>query len=159
MSSRLVRSTIVVILFSVFTLHADESKKCSATASECEHEIRRMLSGRRYFGLTVYPLQHGGIVVKDVIKESPADRAELKPRDRLIAINGRDMTLATARDFKQALADAKETGILFIIIQRRGAYKKIDARLEFFPKAYIDKVVAQHLLQSHGPSASAAAQP
>ena len=40
------------------------------------------------------------------------------------------MTLATVRDFKQTLADAKETGVLFVIIQRRGAYRKIDARLE-----------------------------
>ena len=75
MNSRLVRSTIVVLLFSAVTLHADEPKKCSASASECERDIRHMLSGRRYFGLVVYPLAHGGIVVKDAIKESPAERA------------------------------------------------------------------------------------
>jgi predicted metalloprotease with PDZ domain len=157
MTSRIARSTFVVLLFSAFALQAEEAQRCNATAQECERDIRRMLSGRRYFGLVVHPLAHGGIVVKETNNDSPAQRANLRQGDRIIAVNGRDMTLATAKEFKQALADAKTTGTLFVIIQRRGAYMKIDARLEPFPKSYIDKIVAQHLLQSHLPSASASA--
>jgi len=118
-----------------------------------------MLSGRSYLGLTFHPLEHGGIVVKGVLPDSPAQRGDFKEGDRIIAVNGRDMTLASTRDFKQVLADAKETGVLFIIIQRRGAYKKIETRLEQMPKAQIDQIVAQHLLKSHSiPTSSASTQ-
>jgi predicted metalloprotease with PDZ domain len=149
-----------VLLFAAVATRGDESnKKCSASSRECEQEIRRMLSGRRYLGLQVVPLAHGGIVVKIANPDSPAARAEFKEGDRIIAINGRDMTLANPREFKQVLADAKETGTLFVIIQRRGAYRKIDTRLEPYPKSYIDKVVAQHILLHHEPTTSVANQP
>jgi C-terminal processing protease CtpA/Prc len=150
----------VLLLFSAAAVQAEEPKRCSASAQECEREIRRMLSGRRYLGLQVHPFEHGGIVIKAVNPDSPAARGDFQQGDRIIAVNGRDMTLATAKEFKQVLADAKETGVLFIIIQRRGAYRKVETRLEPFPKSQIDKIVAQHLLQSHStPSSSASAQP
>jgi predicted metalloprotease with PDZ domain len=160
MTSRILRSTVVLLLFSAAAVQAEEPKRCSASAQECEREIRRMLSGRRYLGLQVHPFEHGGIVIKAVNPDSPAARGDFQQGDRIIAVNGRDMTLATAKEFKQVLADAKETGVLFIIIQRRGAYRKVETRLEPFPKSQIDKIVAQHLLQSHStPSSSASAQP
>jgi len=130
-------------------MHAEE-KKCNATAQECEREIRRMLSGRRYLGLQIVELQHGGLVVKDVNKDSPADLADFKKHDRIIAVNGRDMRLAMAKDFKQALNDVKDSGgILFVIVQRRGNYRKLDAKLEPYAKEQVDKIIAQHLLQYH----------
>ena len=94
-------------------------------------------------------MQHGGIVVKTVNADSPAERSGFKDGDRVIAVNGHDMTLASVRDFKQTLADAKGTGVLFIIVQRRGAYRKLDAKLEAYPQAQVDKIIKQHLLQNH----------
>jgi predicted metalloprotease with PDZ domain len=161
MTSRIFRSTLVVLLCSAFALHAEEAKKqCSSTAQECEREIRRMLSGRRYLGLQVVELQHGGILVKTINTDGPAFHEDFKEGDRIIAVNGRDMTLATVKEFKQTLADAKETGVLFVIVQRRGAYRKVDARLDSYPKAQIDKIIAQHLLQFHSvQSQTSSAQP
>ena len=131
-------------------MHAEEGKKCNSTAQECDREIRRMLSGRRYLGLQLVELQHGGLIVKDVNEDSPAKRSEFKKGDRIIAVNGRDMRLAMAKDFKQALNDVKDTGgVLFVIVQRRGNYRKLDARLEPYPKEQVDKIIAQHLLQYH----------
>ena len=149
MTSRIVRSTVVILLFAAFGMHGEE-KHCNATAKECEREIRRMLSGRRYLGLQVVELEHGGIVVKTVSDDTPAKRAGFEKYDRIVAVNGRDMTLGTGRDFKQTLADASNAGgRLFVIIQRRGSFQKIETRLDLYPKAQIDKIVAQHLLQSH----------
>ncbi len=163
MTSRIFRSTVVVLLFASFAVRAEEQKHCSASALECEREIRRMLSGKRYLGLQIVELPHGGIVVKAVNDDTPARVAGFASHDRIIAVNGRDLTLGTARDFKQTLADAKDTGgRLFVIVQRRGIYQKIDAHLEAYPKEQIDKIVAQHLLQSHSvqtQTSSASQQP
>ncbi|HVR38341.1 MAG TPA: PDZ domain-containing protein [Thermoanaerobaculia bacterium] len=108
-----------------------------------------MLSGRRYLGLQIVELKPGGLVIKSVIDDSPAKRAGLKENDRLVACNNVDLKKASAKDFKEVLARARSTGTLFMIIQRRGAYRKVDVRLEPYPKEQIDKIIAQHLLQSH----------
>ena len=73
--------------------------------------------------------------------------------DRLITCNQKSLTSATPRDFKQILADARETGKLRMIVWRRGAYKRIEARLEPYTKEQIDKIISAHLSQSHPTSA------
>ena len=139
-------------------LHADEPKHCSASAKECEQQIRQMLTGRRYLGLSVVNLKPG-IVVKTVVADSPAERADFKAGDRLIAVNGQPMTEATVEDFKRVLAGVRDVGALWVVVQRRGAYKTIAVRLEPYTKAQIDKVIATHLAQSHTATASAGSGP
>lgn len=113
-----------------------------------------MLSGRRYLGVTVDKREEG-LVVKAVQPHSPAARAGMGPGDRLIAINGKALTHASAREFKQIIADARETGRLFIIIARRGAHRKLEARLEPYSREQIAKIVDAHLSQSHTATAGA----
>ena len=155
MQSRLLKILVTTILFAA-ALQADEAKKCNASARECEQQIRTMLSGRRYLGLSFVELKPG-IVIKSLVPDGPASRADLKEGDRIMAVNGHRMQTATARDFKQALADARETGTLWIIVQRRGALRKVEVRMEPYSKAQIDKIIQAHLAQSH--SAIAGAQP
>ncbi len=128
--------------------HADEAKKCTASARECEQAIRQMLSGRRYLGAQLVEL-NPGLAVKSVVEDGPAERADLRPGDRLMAVNGKSTKEATIKDFKQILGEAKETGRLWIIVQRHGILKKIEIRMEPYTKAQIDKVVAQHLAEAH----------
>ncbi|HSP17628.1 MAG TPA: PDZ domain-containing protein [Thermoanaerobaculia bacterium] len=148
MDSRLLRTaTAVIVLFTAAFIVAEEPK-CHVPATECERQIRQMLSGRRYLGLEVVDLKPG-LVVKTVRPESPASRADFKEGDRLIAINGKSMEQATAKQFKEALAEARSTGRLWIIVQRRGAYQKIETRLEPYPEEYIEKVISAHIAQAH----------
>jgi C-terminal processing protease CtpA/Prc len=128
-------------------LLADEPS-CHAAARECEQNIRQMLSGRRYVGVQIVELKPG-LVVKTVLPDSPASRADVRAGDRLFAVNGKSVREATAKEFKQLLSDASRTGKLWLIVQRRGALKKLDIRLEPYPKEYIDEVITRHLAQSH----------
>ena len=147
----------VALLFVGAGLQAEEARTCSASARQCEQAIRKMLSGRRYLGAQLEEL-NPGLGVKAVMPDGPADRADLRVGDRLMAVNGRSTQEASIRDFKQILNDAKNTGRLWVVVQRRGTLKRVDVRLEPFSKAQIDKIVAQHLAQSH-PSEAAAPQP
>jgi len=156
-----IRFSIVAVsaaLIVAATLAADEAKKCTASARECEQHIRQMLSGRRYLGVQLVEL-NPGLAIKTVVPEAPAERSDLRPGDRLMAVNGRSTLQATIRDFKEILGDAKETGRLNVIVQRRGLLKRIDVRLEPYSKAQIDKIVAQHLAESHSLSATGPQQP
>ena len=153
---RLSHLSLAALLF-VSAAHADDRKMCTAPASECEKAIRQLSSGRRYLGAEIKELEPG-IIIKTVIDDGPAARADLRPGDRLMSVNGHPTVEANIKDFKQILYSAKATGVLWVIVLRQGAFKKIDVRLEPYTKAQIDKMVAQHLAQAHGiPNATAAA--
>ena len=122
---------------------------CTAAASECEKAIRQLSSGRRYLGAEIKELEPG-IIIKTVIDDGPASRADLRPGDRLMSVNGHTTVEANIKDFKQILYSAKATGVLWVIVLRQGILKKVDVRLEPYTKAQIDKMVAQHLAQAHG---------
>jgi C-terminal processing protease CtpA/Prc len=138
------------------TLFAGDEPKCNGTARDCEQQIRHMLSGRRYFGATIQD-KNPGLVVKSVIDNSPAARAGLQAGDRLIALNGKSLTQATGREFKQLIADARDTGRVWMIISRRNVYKKVETRLEPYTKEQIAKIIGAHLSQSHTNNAGAGA--
>jgi S1-C subfamily serine protease len=127
--------------------------QCLASARECTQQIRQMLSGRRYLGIQVVELKPG-LVIKTVLPDSPAEGV-LKAGDRLIAVSGRSLSQATAGRFKQYLAEAGPGGKVWLIIQRRGAFRKVEARLQPYPKEYIEKIITAHLSQDHPATAGA----
>jgi C-terminal processing protease CtpA/Prc len=145
--------TILVALIAAATVYADDPK-CGASSRECDQRIRQMLSGRRFLGVTIEE-QKAGLVIKSITPDSPAERYGLRAGDRLIAVNGRSLTTAAPKDFKQIVAGAREDGKLWMIIWRRGAYRRIDARLEPYTKEQIDKIIAAHLADSHTVTAGA----
>ena len=126
--------------------------KCSATARECEQEIREMLSGRRYLGAQIADMTPGpGVVIQSIVPDGPAAHVDLQPGDRIIAINGRSLMYATKKDYKGLVAEVKDNGgMLFMIVERHGAKKKIEVRLAPIPKAQIEKIIAGHLAKFHG---------
>jgi predicted metalloprotease with PDZ domain len=157
MVSRSFRLLNVALLIATGALLADEARKCTVPARECEQAIRKMLAGRRYLGAQVEEL-NPGLAIKAIAPESPAERAELKVGDRLMIANGRSLAEASIREFKQIVSEARGTGRLWVIVQRHGILQRVEVRLEPYSKAQIDKIVAQHLAQFH-PSEAAAPQP
>ncbi len=141
-------SRIFIVAFVAAAVAIAEEPRCTASARECDQQIRQFLSGRRYLGATVED-RNPGLAIKSVHPNGPAARAGLRADDRLIAVNGRSLTQATTREFKQIIADARETGILWIIIGRGGRYMRVQARLEPYTKEQVNKIVAAHLAQSH----------
>jgi C-terminal processing protease CtpA/Prc len=150
---------LLSLSFLVPAVHAaDEPKLCASSAQDCDRHIRQMMAGRRYLGVSVVQLKPG-LVVKSVMPDSPAARADFQENDRIMSLNGHDMTNATVEQFKQVLSTAKETGKVWLIVQRRGAFKHLDARLEAYTKDKVDRIVAQHLMQKHQVIAGNSAAP
>lgn len=155
--SRVPIFALALVLTASGSQAAETKNKCSASAQECERAIRQMLSGRRYLGAQLMEL-NPGLAVKAVVEDGPAFRAGLRPGDRLMAVNGDTTRDASIKDFKNILTLAKETGVLWIIVQRRGILKHIEVRMEPYTKAQIDKIVAQHLAEFHNLTAAAPPQ-
>ena len=154
MVHRFSRLAVVGLIAAAASLYADDPK-CNVAARECDLQIRKMLSGRRYHGAIVEE-RKPGLFVKAVTEESPAWRAGLREGDRLIAINSKSVTNATTRDFKQLIADSRETGRVMIIVWRRGTYHRITFRLEPYTKEQMDKIIAGHLQETHATSTAGA---
>ena len=148
MTVRLSHFLIATLLLVPAAYAADGRKMCTASARDCEQAIRQLSSGRRYLGAEITEL-NPGIVIRTILDDGPAARADLKPGDRLMAVNGRSTVEAGIKDFKEILYSAKQTGVLWIIVKRSGVLRKVDVRLEPYTKAQIDKMVAQHLAQAH----------
>jgi predicted metalloprotease with PDZ domain len=142
------RVLIAALVVSAAAMAAAEAPRCNYTARDCEKQIRQMLTGRRFLGVGIEE-KNPGLVIKTVTPDSPAARAGLKVGDRLIAVNGKSLTQADSRVFKQIVGSARQTGRLWMIIWRRGAYTKIEARLEPYTKEQIDKIINSHLIESH----------
>ena len=151
----LISLSLATVAFATSLIAGDDAA-CHASSRECSQQIRQMLAGRRYLGVEVVELKPG-LVIKTVLADSPASRVELQAGDRLIAVNGRSLKQSGAGQFKQYLAEAGGTGKILLIVQRRGAYRRIEMRLEPYPKEYIEKVISAHLSRNH--PATAGAQP
>jgi S1-C subfamily serine protease len=152
MVQRLSRLAIAGLIAAVTSVYADDLK-CNVAVRECDQQIRNMLGGRRYHGAQIEE-KKPGLVVKSITEKSPAERAGLRVGDRLIAINGKSLTHASTRDFKQLVADARTTGRIGLIIWRQGGYRKLDIRLEPYSKEQMDKIIAGHLATHVHPAGS-----
>ena len=154
MTHRPLRIAFATFFVGAAVLFAQEGAtgKCSASARECEREIREMLSGRRYLGAQIADMTPGpGVVIKAIIPDGPAAHVDLQPGDRIIAVNGRSLMYATTKDYKGLVAEVKDNGgVLFMIVERHGSYRKIEVRLAPFPKAQLEKIIAAHLSKFHG---------
>jgi predicted metalloprotease with PDZ domain len=139
------------LLVAAGVLAQNPSKKCNQSARECEQEIRQMLTGRLYLGIEVEE-KSAGLIVKTVVPESPAWRAGFDVGDRLMSVNGSVTSQASIKQFKQIvnqILEKPQAGRIYIIVQREGILKKLDAHPAPYSRAQIDKIVAQHLLEAH----------
>lgn len=146
MAKRISRLLVLVTLVA-FGIGAEEPR-CTQTARECDHQIRQMLGGCRFLGMTVDE-RNPGLVITKIVSGGPAARSGLRVGDRLIAVNGKSLTNSSPRDFKQIIADARSTCRLRMIVSRSGVYEHLNARLEPYSKQQIEKIITAHLSQSH----------
>jgi predicted metalloprotease with PDZ domain len=148
MRSRFIVFSAVVVSLAAAAL-ADDAKKCTTPPDECARQIRQMLTGRPYLGVLLHELTPG-LIVKAVVPDSPAEHADLKAGDKLVAVNGHRTTEASIKDFKQILDEVGRTHRhLWMLVQRHGAFKKVDVMMEPYSRAQIERIVTQHLSEAH----------
>src|ERR1051325_2384098 len=163
MHSRQIGFVFISTLLLAATARADDPKPtpkitCNAPAAECDRAIRSMASGRRYLGVLLDEVAGGGVRIKEIATDSPAQRGGLGEGDRFMEANGHKLVHADGKELKRVLSEAKDTGWVSFIVMRGGILKRVDVRLEPYTKAQIDKMVAQHMAEFH-PQSENTSQP
>lgn len=141
----------LLVLVALATPAAWGGEKCSAEATTCERQIREMLRGRRWLGV-MFEKTRFGIMIREVLPDSPAKEAGFLPDDQILAVNGRDMTHAEIQELKRVLQEARQKtdGRLNVVVTRYGQIRRVHARLGELPKEQVDQIVASHLRDAHG---------
>ena len=148
------RSLLSVLFLAIVSqLIAGQQGQCSIDRKECERRIREMLSGRKYLGVQI-EAKKGSLVIKSVVPDSPASRAGLWPGDRILLLNGFDLTDSTVQRFKEVLGSARHSGRALMVVAREGRLQRVDAKLMEMSRGQIDKVVAAHLKEAHSESSA-----
>jgi C-terminal processing protease CtpA/Prc len=146
----LFKTLIALLLSSAISQVGVAGEKCPLPARECEAQIRQMLGGRRYLGVTFEKTRYG-IIIRSVIEGSPAEEAGFLPDDLIISVNGRMVTRAEIKELKELFRQkAGRDGRLTFVVTRYGHIRRVHARLERMPAELIDKIVEAHLREGHG---------
>jgi len=153
--SLMLRRSIIAVLFLAFLsqLAAGQAGKCTMNRKECESRIRDFLSGRKYLGVQIEEIK-GSLFIKSIVPESPANRAGLRAGDRILLLNGYDLSDSTVQRFKEVLGSARDSGRVSIIVAREGRRQRVDAKLMEISRGQIDKIVATHMKEAHSESSA-----
>lgn len=143
----------VLVLAIVSQLAAGQEGHCTMKRKECESRIREILSGRKYLGVHIEEMK-GSLFIKSIVPESPASRSGLRAGDRILLMNGYDLSDSTVQRFKEVLGGTRENGRLSIIVAREGRRQRVDAKLMEMSRVQIDKIVATHLKEAHTESSA-----
>lgn len=151
-------AALMLLLISLPLSGGSSKSKCGNEATECERQIRKLLS-RKYgpLGFVVTSGPNGsGIIIKSVTPASPAERAGLKAGDRIISMGRHDLakaTLAQLRKVRELLmAESErepEARKVVIIVNRVGTFRRVTLRMERISSEQIDKIVDAHLREVH----------
>lgn len=143
---------LAVIAFSFLTASSsvaqEVQQKCTASASECELQIRQMLAGKTYLGVKITQ-SRWGLVLQSVAPGSPAAAAGLEPGDRIFAVNGKITSKADIAAFKRMIGQVKGSKALNLTIVRAGQVRRVYLRPQHLSKEQVDKVVAAHFRDAH----------
>lgn len=151
----MLRKSLLAVLFLaiVSQLAAGQEGHCTMKRKECESRIREILSGRKYLGVHIEEMK-GSLFIKSIVPDSPASRAGLRSGDRILRLNGYDLTDSTVQRFKEVLGSTRDSGRLSIIVAREGRLQRVDAKLMEMSRGQIDKIVATHLKEAHTESSA-----
>lgn len=153
----------MMLLLICLPLSGGSKSRCENEATECERQIRSLLS-KKYgpLGFVVTSGPNGnGIVIKSIYPSSPAERAGLRAGDRIISMGRHDLSKASLAQLRKVrellMAESErepEAQKVVIIVNRVGTFKRVTLRMEKISTEQIDKIVATHLREVHSDEGS-----
>jgi predicted metalloprotease with PDZ domain len=145
---------LLLLVIPAAAARADE-QRCSSLPDVCSTRIREILSQKTFLGIKVVSGK-GGLIIEKVTSDGPGDRFGLREGDRILAINGRDMSHASILDYKRLLDQMRSTPRLVFTVNRSGTIEIRSVRPAHLSKEKIEQAVQAHLREAHANGAEVA---
>jgi S1-C subfamily serine protease len=133
------------------TTLAGDSIECTAPIQECLDKMVSNLSKMGWLGVMVEELREDGkmyMEVAEVIPNSPAERADFRPGDILVAINGVALLERNKEEIYRTNKKKKRPGEYFTYTVLRGRKRiRKSVTLETMPYDAMTKAVGAHMIE------------
>ena len=134
----------------VSPIFAGEGHKCTADAQTCINKIAKDAMSKGWMGIELDEAKYEtALVITKVIPGSPAEKAELKPGDTLVALNGVKYKSDEAA-MKEVYKQVKPGNVVtYTVGDSHGKQREVKLTLGKMPEEVIAKWLGSHMLSQH----------
>jgi rhodanese-related sulfurtransferase len=136
---------------------AGSGPACKASAQECLDHMTKDLASHGWLGVHLEPKEDGSMAIVDVVPESPASKAGLKPADVLLALGGVRFGAENEEALKKVKGDWAPGQKVTYTVSRGGKEMPVDVTLAEMPDQVRYEIIGQHMMEMHSASALASA--
>ncbi len=143
------------------TMLAGEGYKCTAPTQECLDKMTANLMKRGWLGIFGNEIRENGTLYMEIIEVvpgSPAEKADIRPGDILVALNGVEL-IESNKEKIYKVQKKNKPGATFrytILRKKKRIYKIV--QLASMPYEVIVRAVGQHMLEHSNVDISALLQ-
>jgi C-terminal processing protease CtpA/Prc len=128
---------------------AQADKHCNMSAEACAQEMQKTLSTRGWLGITLDQGENSTMAITKVYPGSPAEKAGFQAGDKLVSINGVEVSDQNEEKIHGMLKKAKIGDQVTYVISRDSQNTTLRATLAQMPQDAIAEAIEQHMKTDH----------
>ena len=123
---------------------------CEAELDDCLTQMTKKFGEKKgWVGIELEHEEDGTLTITRVVPESPAERAGLRPGDRIVALNGVSYAGGDRAALKQAYRAMVPDNTITYTVERGGEQLSVDVLLVGLPDRIKAQWIARHLVEGH----------
>jgi C-terminal processing protease CtpA/Prc len=141
-------SLVLVVLVALASpLAAGEKHTCKASTQDCLNYMKTHMAERGWVGIEYDPETN---TVIRVIENSPAEAAGFAKGDRMVAMDGVELSKENKEKLEKISQKKMRPGnTLTYTVERAGMRKNVEVTLESLPDSVLAQWVGTHMLEAH----------
>lgn len=140
---------LFVVLIVAMPSLAGEKGKCTGNPEDCQKKMEQKIAHKAWLGIEYDTDEHGRWVVKDVYKNSPAQKAGFQKDDVLLAVDGEAYSKENKKALSAVFASFEPGSTVQYVVKRQGAKLKLEATLGSVPQDVQAKWINEHMKNNH----------
>ena len=137
-----------VVLLAALPLLAGDHKKCSYSTQDCLDHMAAHMKNSGWVGVELDVDEETGVMtLNKVVPGSPAEAADLRPGDQLIALNGVAFGKENQDAIKAAKKEWKPGQSITYTVKRAGLDRQVNLTLAPMPADVLAAWIGNHMLE------------
>ena len=124
-------------------------KQCTASAQECLNKQVSYFKDTAWDGIHVDLGENKPMTVKEVLADSPGEKAGIQVGDVLVSLNGKKLADLKGEELNKTMGTIKIGEVATYIIKRGHDKQKVKVTMAEFPMEMAAKWVGKHMIKGH----------